>query len=289
MIHAGLVLEGGGMRGLYTAGVLDFFLEKDLIFDYVIGVSAGASNAVSYISRQKGRNKIIITAFIDDWRYMSIKNLVKNGSLFGMDFIFDEIPKKRVPFDYETFFNSPVTFKVGVTDCKTGKPLYFEKSEMDKNFTALRASISLPLVSPIVHYRGYHLLDGGITDPIPLRQAMADGYQKNVVVLTRNKGYRKKPINTPLRLLLEKKYRDYPNLLTAMLNRYQIYNNTLRYIDLLELKGQIAVIRPSKKLTVETFEKNAVKLNDLYELGYYDAAEAYDRIKTVINRHSAVY
>lgn len=289
MIHAGLVLEGGGMRGLYTAGVLDFFLEEDLIFAYVIGVSAGASNAVSYISRQKGRNKIVNTAFLDDWRYMSIKNLVKNGSLFGMDFIFDEIPKKRVPFDYETFFKSPITFKVGVTDCKTGKPLYFDKSEMDEKFTALRASISLPFVSPIVHYRGYHLLDGGITDPIPLRQAIADGYQKNVVVLTRNKGYQKKPISQPLRLLLKKKYRDYPNLIAAMLNRYQIYNKTLIYIDQLEQKGQIAVIRPSKKLTVNRLEKNAAKLNDLYELGYHDAAEAYDRIKTVIGRHSAVY
>jgi len=285
VIHAGLVLEGGGMRGLYTAGVLDFFLEEDLIFAYVIGVSAGASNAVSYISRQKGRNKIVNTAFLDDWRYMSIKNLVKNGSLFGMDFIFDEIPKKRVPFDYETFFKSPITFKVGVTDCKTGKPLYFDKSEMDEKFTALRASISLPFVSPIVHYRGYHLLDGGITDPIPLRQAIADGYQKNVVVLTRNKGYQKKPISQPLRLLLKKKYRDYPNLIAAMLNRYQIYNKTLIYIDQLEQKGQIAVIRPSKKLTVNRLEKNAAKLNDLYELGYHDAAEAYDRIKTVIGRY----
>jgi len=216
---------------------------------------------------------------------MSIKNLVKNGSLFGMDFIFDEIPKKRVPFDYETFFKSPITFKVGVTDCKTGKPLYFDKSEMDEKFTALRASISLPFVSPIVHYRGYHLLDGGITDPIPLRQAIADGYQKNVVVLTRNKGYQKKPISQPLRLLLKKKYRDYPNLIAAMLNRYQIYNKTLIYIDQLEQKGQIAVIRPSKKLTVNRLEKNAAKLNDLYELGYHDAAEAYDRIKTVIGRY----
>lgn len=289
VIHAGLVLEGGGMRGLYTAGVLDFFLEKELIFDYVIGVSAGASNAVSYISRQKGRNKMVNTAFLDDWRYMSIKNLIKNGSLFGMDFIFDEIPKKRVPFDYETFFNSPITFKIGVTDCNTGKPLYFDKSEMDKNFTALRASISLPLVSPIVHFKGYHLLDGGITDPIPIRQAITNGYQKNVVVLTRNRGYRKKPISRPLRLLLEKKYRAYPNLIAAMLNRYQIYNKTLLYIDQLEQKQQIAVIRPSKKITVSRFEKNADKLNDLYELGYHDAAEAYARIKTVINRHSAVY
>jgi predicted patatin/cPLA2 family phospholipase len=284
MIQTGLVLEGGGMRGLYTAGVLDFFLEKDMLFEYVIGVSAGASNAVSYISRQKGRNRIVNTTFIDDWRYMSLKSLVKEGSLFGMDFIFEEIPNHKVPFDYEAFFNSPIIFKVGVTDCITGKALYFDKGEMDKKFTILRASISLPFVSPIVHFRGYQLLDGGITDPIPIRQAITDGYQKNVVVLTRNQGYQKKPISTPQRLLLQKKYRDYPNLITAMLNRYQVYNKTLLYIDQLEQKGQVAVIRPSKKLTVDRFEKSGEKLNDLYKQGYDDAAAAYDRIKNIIKR-----
>ncbi|MDD4783967.1 MAG: patatin family protein [Syntrophaceticus sp.] len=283
MMHIGLVLEGGGMRGLYTAGVLDFFLEKEILFDYVIGVSAGASNAVSYISRQKGRNRIVNTTFIDDWRYMSLKSLVKEGSLFGMDFIFEEIPNHKVPFDYETFHNSPVTFKIGVTDCKTGKALYFDKGEVDKKFTILRATISVPFVSPIVHFRGYHLLDGGITDPIPIHQAITDGYQKNIVVLTRNQGYQKEPLSTPQRLLLQKKYRDYPNLITAMLNRYQIYNKALLYLDQLEQKGQIAVIRPSKKLTVDRFEKNPEKLNDLYKQGYDDATASYDGIKKIID------
>jgi hypothetical protein len=171
-----------------------------------------------------------------------------------------------------------------ITDCITGKALYFDKGEMDKKFTILRASISLPFVSPIVHFRGYQLLDGGITDPIPIRQAITDGYQKNVVVLTRNQGYQKKPISTPQRLLLQKKYRDYPNLITAMLNRYQVYNKTLLYIDQLEQKGQVAVIRPSKKLTVDRFEKSGEKLNDLYKQGYDDAAAAYDRIKNIIKR-----
>lgn len=276
MIHKGLVLEGGGMRGLYTAGVLDFFLEKGMIFDYVIGVSAGACNAVSYISRQKGRNKIVNTAFVDDWRYMSLKSLVKNGSLFGMDFIFDEIPNRKVPFDFETFNSSPVIFKIGVTDCTTGKPLYFDKEDIDRKFTVLRASSSLPLVSPIVKFKGYHLLDGGITDPIPVRQAITDGYQKTVIVLTRNRGYQKEPISHPLRLLLEKKYRDYPGLIEAMINRYKIYNETLDYIDELEHRGQAVVIRPSEKLEVDRFEKNAEKLIALFDQGFEDASAAYE-------------
>jgi predicted patatin/cPLA2 family phospholipase len=200
-----------------------------------------------------------------------------------MDFIFEEIPNHKVPFDYETFHNSPVTFKIGVTDCKTGKALYFDKGEVDKKFTILRATISVPFVSPIVHFRGYHLLDGGITDPIPIHQAITDGYQRNIVVLTRNQGYQKEPLSTPQRLLLQKKYRDYPNLITAMLNRYQIYNKALLYLDQLEQKGQIAVIRPSKKLTVDRFEKNPEKLNDLYKQGYDDATASYDGIKKIID------
>lgn len=284
MIHTGLVLEGGGMRGLYTAGVLDFFLEKDMIFSYVIGVSAGACNATSYISRQKGRNKIVNTAFVDDWRYMSFKSLIKHGSLFGMDFIFDDIPNRIVPFDYETFYQSPVNFKIGVTDCITGKPLYFSKEDLDTKLTVLRASSSLPFVSPIVQFKGYHLLDGGISDPIPVRQAMKDGYQRNVIVLTRNRGYQKEPVSSLLRLLLETKYRKYPGLIQAMLNRHQIYNETLHYIDQLEQNRQSVVIRPLKKLDVGRFEKNAEKLNALYDQGFEDAAAAYDRIKNLIDR-----
>ncbi len=275
MDHFGLILEGGGMRGLYTAGVLDFFLEEDMIFDYVIGVSAGACHAVSYISRQIERSKLVNTAFVDDWRYMSLKNLIKNGSLFGMDFIFDEIPNQIVPFDYQTFYGSPVIFKIGVTDCKTGKPLYFEKSDMDDKMSALRASSSLPLLSPIIQFRGYHLLDGGISDPIPVRKALSDGCNKVAVVLTRNRGYRKEPMGTPMRLLIEKKYRDYPGFIDAMLNRYKVYNETLDYLEQLEETGQATVIRPSEKLNVGRLEKNTEKLLALYDRGFNDAKAAF--------------
>jgi len=284
MNHVGLVLEGGGMRGLFTAGVLDFFLEKNMIFSYVIGVSAGACNAASYISLQKGRNKIINTAFVDDWRYMSLRSLFKSGSLFGMDFLFDEIPHQKVPFDYETFYSSPVVFRIGVTDCLTGKPLYFDKNDLDESLTVLRASSSIPLVSPIIRFKGYALLDGGITDPMPVRRAMSDGYQKNVIVLTRNRGYQKEPVRGPLHLLLARKYRKYPGLVRAIFNRYRIYNETLEYIEELEQKKQAVVIRPSKKLQVGRFERNAEKLTALYNQGYEDAAAAYDRIKTIVNQ-----
>ncbi|MCX7708740.1 MAG: patatin family protein, partial [Clostridia bacterium] len=171
MEKVGLVLEGGGMRGLYTAGVLECFLERGLYFNYVVGVSAGACNAASYISRQKGRNKIVNTRFVKDWRYLSLRNLLLKKSAFGMDFIFDEIPNKLVPFDFETFYKENCDFYVGATDCRTGKAVYFSKDEMKKDFDALRASSSIPLLSPIVHINSMELLDGGVADPIPIRKS----------------------------------------------------------------------------------------------------------------------
>lgn len=284
MHKIGLVLEGGGMRGLYTAGVLDFFLEQDLYFDYVVGVSAGACNATSYISRQKGRNKVVNTAFVNDWRYLSVKSLLINGSLFGLDFLFDEIPNRLVPFDFEAFYRSPVTFKIGTTDCETGKPVYFEKEDLDRKCTVLRASCSLPLVSPIVHYRGYDLLDGGISDPIPIRQAMADGYQKNVVVLTRNQGYQKEPVSFSEQIILKTKYRNYPELINTILKRHDIYNETLKFVDDLEEQGQVVVIRPSRKLEVDRFEKNVEKLLALYSQGYDDAVAVFEKVKLLFGR-----
>lgn len=282
MHKIGLVLEGGGMRGLYTAGVLDFFLEQNLHFDYIVGVSAGACNATSYISRQKGRNKVVNTAFINDWRYLSFKSLLINGSLFGIDFLFDEIPNRLVPFDFETFYRSPVNFKIGTTDCKTGRPVYFEKKDLDRKCTVLRASSSLPLISPIVHYRGYDLLDGGISDPIPICRAVADGCQKNVVVLTRNQGYQKEPVSFIEQMMLKIKYRNYPAFIKTIFKRHEIYNETLKFIDLLEQQGQAVVIRPSSRLEVDRFEKNVEKLLELYSQGYADAAAASARIKSFV-------
>jgi len=277
--NVGLVLEGGGMRGLYTAGALEFFLEKGIEFGYIIGVSAGACNAVSYISRQKGRNKIVNTKFINDWRFAGLRNFVLKGSLFGMDFIFNEIPNRLVPFDYDTFFKSPVNFKITATDCETGRPVYFDKNDFDRNMTVLRASSSLPLVSPMVAYGGCSLLDGGIADPLPIHKAVADGCHNNVVILTRNKGYKKEPVNFLEQLLYKVKYRNYPELVKAIMKKHAIYDEALDYIEYLEQKGQAVVIRPTRELTVGRYEKDADKLLDLHQQGYEDASASFEKIE----------
>jgi len=280
----GLVLEGGGMRGLYTAGVLEFFLEKGMEFGYIIGVSAGACNAASYISKQKGRNKIVNTKFINDVRFVSFRNLILKGSLFGMDFIFDEIPNQLIPFDYETFYKSPVDFKVTATDCNTGRPVYFNKTNFDQQLTVLRASSSLPLVSPMVRYAGYSLLDGGIADPLPINRAIDDGCKKVIVVLTRNNGYKKEPVNFLEQLLYKIKYRNYPQLIKALMKKHIIYHKAMDYIEYLEQKGQAVVIRPTRTLTVGRYEKNADKLLELHRQGYEDASDTYEKIKILSMR-----
>jgi predicted patatin/cPLA2 family phospholipase len=280
MEKIGLVIEGGGMRGLYTCGVLEFFMEKDLYFNYIIGVSAGACNAASYISKQKGRNIKVNTGFLADWRYMSFRNLIVEKSFFGMDFIFKEIPNKHVKFDYEAFNNAQCEFLVGVTDCKTGKALYFSKDDMREGFDVLRASSSLPLISPIVNFKGYELLDGGISDSIPIIKSIEDGNDKNIIILTRNKGYRKSPLK--FADLIKMKYKKYPLLIEAMMNRYKKYNDTLDYIEKLEQEGKAIVIRASKEIKVDRLERNAVKLNELFQNGYEDAENVYGRITEYI-------
>lgn len=281
MNNIGLVLEGGGMRGLYTCGVLEFFMERDLYFNYVIGVSAGACNAASYISRQKGRNIKVNTGFLKDWRYMSVRNLILKKSFFGMDFIFKEIPDKYVKFDYEAFHSAPCKFLVGVTDCKTGKALYFNKDDiMTEGFDILRASSSLPLLSPVVKLKGYEVLDGGISDSIPIAKSIKDGNDKNIIVLTRNKGYRKSPLKFVN--LIKMKYKKYPLLIESMINRYKKYNDTLDYIERLEEEGKAIVIRASKEIKVDRLERNSAKLHELFKNGYEDAENAYKIIMEFI-------
>lgn len=281
MNNVGLVLEGGGMRGLYTAGALELFLEKGVEFGYIIGVSAGACNAASYISRQKGRNKTVNTAFVKDWRFASLRNFILKGSLFGMDFIFDQIPNRLVPFDYETFNKSPVKYKITATDCDTGEPVYFDKSDLDRKFTVLRASSSLPLVSPMINFGGRSLLDGGIADPLPIHKAVADGFLKNVIILTRSRGYRKGPVSFPEQLIYRAKYRKCPELIKAIMHKHIVYNEALGFIEELEQKGQAVVIRPSGGLKVGRYERDTDKLLDLYSKGYEDAASSLERIKVL--------
>jgi predicted patatin/cPLA2 family phospholipase len=278
MVDAGLVLEGGGMRGIYTAGVLEYFMEKDLYFPYVIGVSAGACFGASYLSRQKGRNRKVNIDYVTHPNYLSFQNFLKHRQLFGMDFLFDEMPNKIVPFDFETFYNSPEEFVVATTDCQTGLPLYFNKADYGKDIlTIIRASSSLPFIAPIVEYNGKSLLDGGIVDSIPLKKAESDGYKKNVVILTKEGSYIKKKSN--IRWLLNRSYREYPKLIDAVLTRYEMYNKTLAHIEEQEKNGSTFVIRPSSTVKVGRIERNQSKLEHLYRLGISDAKREYARLE----------
>ncbi|WP_102027405.1 patatin-like phospholipase family protein [Salirhabdus sp. Marseille-P4669] len=280
--NVGLVLEGGGMRGVFTGGVLRFFMEKDIYLPYVIGVSAGACNGSSYVARQMDRNKIVNIDYISHPDYISIKRFLTKRELFGMDFLFDILPNKLAPFDFETFNRAEETFVVGTTDCKTGKPVYFEKSAYEEHMlTIMRASSSIPYMAPIVEFEGRQLLDGGIADPIPIRKAEEDGYLKNIVILTRNKGYVKDKAS--FTWLIKRKFGEYKGLVEAILNRHELYNETVSYLEDQEAKGNVLLIRPPEKLDVGRVERNQQKLLKLYEQGFNEAKNNYDKILEFLN------
>jgi predicted patatin/cPLA2 family phospholipase len=279
MNNTGLVLEGGGMRGVYTAGVLEFFMEEELYFPYNIGVSAGACNAASYLSRQQGRNYHVTIGYVDHPEYISYKNLFLKKELFGMDLIFDKIPNEFVPFDFTHFSSANERFIVGTTDCQTGEAIYFEKSQyINDILTIIKASSSLPFMAPSVEFNGRVLMDGGISDPIPIKKALEDQMEKNVIILTKSKGYRKK--KSSLTRLSNYFYKEYTGLNRLLENRYRLYNETLDFIEELEQAGKVFVIRPEIELHVGRIERNKVKLNQLYEQGYKDAQNSY---KDLIN------
>ncbi|MGG0736466.1 patatin-like phospholipase family protein [Niallia taxi] len=274
----GLVLEGGGMRGVYTAGALECFLEHEVYFPYVIGVSAGASYGASYLSKQAGRNKRVSLDFVTDPRYMSWRNFRQTGQFFGMDFIYNQIPNTMVPFDYNAFYENEAEFKIGTTDIQTGESVFFGKQDYKEELLkALEASSSLPFLAPIVDFKGKKLMDGGIADPIPLKKAVEDGFTKNVVILTRNYGYRKS--KSRFSFFVKRKYPQFAGLQQAMQARYKYYNETLEYIEQEERNGNILVIRPQEKLIVGRMERNPQKLENLYMQGYRDAKAALVQMK----------
>ena len=264
----GLVLEGGGMRGLYTIGVLDAMADNQMEVDYVIGVSAGACNGVSYVSGQRGRSYRVNLTYSTDKRYLSFQNLVKTGSLFGMDFVFEEIAHKLDPFDYDAFLASPMEFVTGITDVETGKTAYFPKEAMRYDTTLLRASSAIPLFSPMVNFKGRNYLDGGTTDPIPVRKALEDGCDKVIVVLTRQWDYVKKPQS--LQVAYSRAFHKYPEMVRALKRRHEVYNETRRYVAELCEVGTAFVICPQDLLGMDRFEKNKEKLDAVYQNGYKD-------------------
>lgn len=272
-MSVGLVLEGEGAQGAYTSGVLDVFSQHGLQFREIYGVSMGAYSALSYISGQTKRNFDIFYHYLGDPRYLSVKSLRKTGSVFGFDFIFEELFRKLLPFDYKAYYDANINFRVGTTDAETGCGVFFEKKEIRDPFTAIRASVSLPLLCEIVEYKGYRLLDGSITHPIPLERSVCDGHEYNVVVLTRDATYRKKERSPYPKPLLYTKYREYPNLIAALENRGAVYNRQVEYVLSQERKKKAVVICPSRPIDIGLYEKNTDKLIALYMLGVQDAVQ----------------
>ena len=281
MIEAGLVVEGGGMRGVYTAGVLDYFMEKNLYFDDCYGVSAGACHISSYVSKQIGRSIKVTLDYINDKRYCSVNSLIKTGDMFGVEMLYDLIPNKLELYDYDTFNKFKGNFYSVVTNCKTGKAEYIKIKDMKKDIIAVRASSSLPLLARIVEINGEKYLDGGITDSIPIKKSIEDNHRKNVVILTRDKTYRKK--KSSFLPIFKLKYRKYPNLVNAIENRYKMYNNTLDFIEEKVKTGEVFVIQPKEPVNISRVEKDKTKLKELYDKGYNDAKECYEELIKFIN------
>ena len=282
VMKTGLVLEGGGKRGIYAAGVLDILLENNIWADGLIGTSAGAVNGCSYVSNQYERNLRYNIRFAKEKRYMSIYSLITTGNVVGTDFAYNILPNKLEVFDYDAFEKSPVAYYVTCSNVETGKAEYIQcKSLRGKNMDYLRASASLPYVSQIVEIDGKKYLDGGICDSIPLKAFQDMGYEKNLVVLTRPRGYIKKPENN---LLANLYYRKYPAFVTALRNRYAVYNRTLKYIEQQENQGNILVLRPSESIRVGRMEQDPERLKQMYELGKNDAGQMLDAIASFLSK-----
>ncbi len=280
----GLVLEGGATRGVFTAGVLDYIMEQGFYeFPYVVGVSAGACNAVDYVSRQIGRTRDCTIHEDKSQGFISLKTAIKKKSLFDMDMIFDRYPNELYPFDYDTYFQSDVHCELVVTNCVTGQAEYLgEHSNGERLMRICRASSSIPLASSMVDIDGTPYLDGGLADSIPIIRALKTGHTKNVVILTRNKGYRKKAIRKS-RALYQAAYRDYPNLVKTILTRYRIYNKTLSYIEKWEREGKIFVIRPEVPEVSRT-EQNRDALMAFYQHGYDSMEEKFESMLEFLGR-----
>lgn len=268
----GLVLEGGGMRGVFTCGVLDYLLDHHIYFPYCVSVSAGACNGLSYLSRQRGRAKISSIDLLEKYRYIGMKHLWRQHSILDQSFMYEKIPNEVLPYDYAAGFSNPMTFEMVTTNCRTGLPCYLtEKSNPARLIRIAKASSSLPFVCPIVSIDGQPMLDGGIVDSIPIERAIATGHAFNIVVSTRNRGFREteKDIRIPRFV-----YRDYPRLRLALSRRHACYNRQLNLMERLEDEGRVLVIRPERPMRVTRLEKDVTRLTELYEEGYACAAKA---------------
>ncbi len=266
-----LILEGGGMRGIFTIGVLDNFMDRGIRFPYIIGVSAGACNALSYMSNQRGRAKFSNIDMMEKYNYIGIGKLLTKGNIMDFDLLFHKLPEEIYPYDYDALSRSTERLEVVTTNCLTGRANYFEeKNDPKRVIDIVKASSSLPFVCPIAYVDGIPMADGGVADSIPVERAMSQGFTQPVIVLTRNKGYRKPAKGTKVPFFM---YRKYPKLKDAIRARNSIYNKQIEHVECMEEEGSAIVIRPQRPIDVDRMERDVNKLLALYQEGYDCAAQ----------------
>ena len=281
-MKTGLIMEGGAMRGMFTAGVLDVLMENGLVTDGAIGVSAGAVFGCNYKSHQIGRVIRYNTEYCNDKRYASFKNLVKTGNLYSEQFCYHEVPEKLDPFNEEAFAASPMDFFVVCTDVKTGEPIYHKCRKGDaEDVRWMEASASMPLAAKIVKIGHYGLLDGGVADSIPVRFFESIGYKRNLIILTQPKGYIKK--KNKFLPAIRARYFRYPAFVEAVADRHERYNETLSYISMLEQAGKDYVIRPPIPLEIGAMERDPAQLRRVYETGRAVAQIQVEKIRDFLN------
>ena len=264
--NTGLVLEGGGMRGVFTSGVLDAFMKHGVYFRHVVAVSAGACNGMSYISRQPRRARLSNIDFLTQYGYIGWRHLLRQGCIFDQELLYDKFPNEYVPFDFDTYFQWSATFEMVTTNCLTGQAEYLtESKDRQRSLDIVRASSSLPYVSKIVMVDGIPMLDGGIVDSIPVMRAIETGHPQNVVILTRNKGYRSKERDRKIPAFV---YKKYPRLRVALSRRVAAYNRQLDLVERLEELGKVVCIRPQRPMEVGRMEKDIGRLERLYQEGF---------------------
>lgn len=275
---AGLVLEGGTFRPIFSCGVMDALLDNNIHFPYVIGVSAGITDGVSYVSRQKGRNLDMLVQYRNDKRYVGLGNFRTDKSLFGLKFVFEEFPQKLFPFDWDTYHGSGTKVLVGVTNALTGEVEYLDGEDLDDCSTMLKATCAQPFLFPEIRVNDIPYYDGGITDSIPAKKAIEDGNDKLLIILTRPEGYQKKQ-SKKMEIAAKAMKRKYPALVEPLLNRYKMYNEQVKYCEELERQGRAMILRPSETHQISSLESDIEKITHLYNYGYELAMEKMDEIK----------
>ena len=283
ILKGALCLEGGSLRGLFTAGVLDAFLDSDLYIEYVNGVSAGSMNGMNYVSTQRGRSKRINLKYLHDKRYISFRNMFTSRQIFNFDFLFGDISNKYDPFDWDAFNDKAQRYEAVATDVITGESAYFNKDSCSDIIAAVEASSSIPVMSKMIDVDGRKYLDGGISTSIAYNRAFELGYSKVVAVLTREEGYRKKPVNKVNESICKRYFKPLPKLVDKLMTVPKRYNEMQEEMDMLANEGRLLIIRPPKKVIVQRLEKSVAKLESLYKEGYEEGMKNIENVRKFLS------